>query len=63
MRDKENRFQIFDVMVEGISMAITLRSEYASVIKNAGGLGGLIELLREKLERGEFVPKAIGSIQ
>ena len=63
MRDKGNRFQIFDVMVEGISMAITLRSEYSSVIKNAGGLGGLIELLREKLERGDFVPKAIGSAQ
>jgi phospholipid transport system substrate-binding protein len=63
MRDKDNRFQIFDVMVEGISMAITLRSEYASVIKNAGGLGGLVELLREKLERGEFTPKAIGSIR
>jgi phospholipid transport system substrate-binding protein len=63
MRDKDDHFQVFDVMVEGISMAITLRSEYASVIKNAGGLGGLVELLREKLERGEFVPKAIGSTQ
>jgi phospholipid transport system substrate-binding protein len=63
MRDKDDHFQVFDVMVEGISMAITLRSEYASVIKNAGGLVGLVELLREKLERGEFVPKAIGSTQ
>jgi phospholipid transport system substrate-binding protein len=63
MRDKDNRFQIFDVLVEGISLAITLRSEYASVIKNAGGLEGLIGLLREKLERGEFVPKAVGSAQ
>ncbi|MFQ5473949.1 MAG: phospholipid-binding protein MlaC, partial [Dehalococcoidia bacterium] len=36
VRERKSSYQIFDVVVEGVSMAITLRSEYASVIKNAG---------------------------
>ena len=56
LHDKRGRYQVFDVLVEGVSMAITLRSEYASVIKDAGGLDGLIDLLRGKLIRGEFEP-------
>ena len=47
---------VFDVVVEGVSMAITLRSEYSSVIKNQGGLPGLVVLLRDKLAKGEFKP-------
>lgn len=53
---RDGRYKVFDVVVEGVSMAITLRSEYASVIKNQGGLPGLVVLLREKLANGEFRP-------
>lgn len=49
-------YQIFDVVVEGVSMAITLRSEYDSVIRRAGGLEGLVKQLREKVKNGEFKP-------
>lgn len=56
LRERDGHYQVFDVMVEGVSMAITLRSEYAEVIRNAGGLGGLVELLRDKLAKGDFKP-------
>lgn len=54
--ERNGRYKVFDVVVEGVSMAITLRSEYAAVIKNQGGLPGLVTLLRDKLAKGEFKP-------
>ena len=54
--ERDGGYKVFDVVVEGVSMAITLRSEYASVIKNQGGLPGLVVLLRDKLAKGEFKP-------
>jgi phospholipid transport system substrate-binding protein len=54
--ERNGQYKVFDVVVEGVSMAITLRSEYASVIKNEGGLPGLVTLLRDKLAKGEFKP-------
>ncbi|MFQ5467193.1 MAG: phospholipid-binding protein MlaC [Kiloniellaceae bacterium] len=42
-------FRVLDVVGQGVSMAITLRAEYAAVLKNAGGrVEDLIELLRER---------------
>jgi phospholipid transport system substrate-binding protein len=42
-------FKINDVVVEGISMAITQRQEFASVIqRNGGQIDALLKLLREK---------------
>lgn len=41
--------KIVDVVVEGISMGITQRAEFASVIRNRGGkVAGLLTALREK---------------
>ncbi|WP_200343627.1 MlaC/ttg2D family ABC transporter substrate-binding protein [Rhodovibrio sodomensis] len=40
-------FQIVDIMAEGVSMAITLRSEYSSVIEQNGGR---VEALLTRLE-------------
>ncbi|MGC2203775.1 MAG: ABC transporter substrate-binding protein [Stellaceae bacterium] len=38
-----------DVSVDGISMAVTQRSEFASVIQHNGGqVQGLIAMLRQK---------------
>lgn len=46
----DGSFKITDVIVEGISMAITQRSEFASVIQRHGGqVGGLLALLRQKI--------------
>jgi phospholipid transport system substrate-binding protein len=42
-------YKISDVSVDGISMAVTQRSQFASVIQHDGGqMQGLIEMLREK---------------
>jgi phospholipid transport system substrate-binding protein len=42
-------FKITDVIIEGISLMVTQRSEFASVIQRHGGqLGGLLALMREK---------------
>ena len=42
-------YKISDVSVDGISMAVTQRSEFASVIQHNGGqVQGLIAMLREK---------------
>jgi phospholipid transport system substrate-binding protein len=44
-------YKISDVIVEGISMAVTQRSEFASVIQRSGGqVQGLISALRQKTQ-------------
>lgn len=43
-------YNILDVVVEGASMSLTLQKEFASIIKNTGSVGGLIEELRKKTE-------------
>lgn len=45
-------WRIVDVVVEGLSMVLSQRSEYASVIKSDGGkMDGLLAKLREKTAR------------
>ena len=45
----EKGFKINDVVVEGVSMAVTQRQEFASVIqRNGGEIDALLKLLREK---------------
>jgi phospholipid transport system substrate-binding protein len=42
-------FKINDVIIEGISMLVTQRSEFAAVIQRHGGqVSGLLELMRER---------------
>jgi phospholipid transport system substrate-binding protein len=49
MTDQNGTYKIRDVAVDGISMAVTQRSEFASVIqRNGGQVQGLIAMLREK---------------
>ena len=46
---KKDRFVILDIIIEGISLAITQRSEFVSVIdQNEGSIDQLISLLKEK---------------
>ena len=43
-------FQILDVLAEGVSVAVTLRSEYRSVLKRHGGkVSALNRILRDKI--------------
>ena len=45
----DGSLKIVDVVVEGVSMTITQRSEFSSVMQQSGGLPGLNAKLREKL--------------
>ena len=50
VRQLNGSFKVLDVMGAGVSMALTLRSEYGSVIKNAGGrVEGLTSMLRDRI--------------
>jgi phospholipid transport system substrate-binding protein len=52
VRERNGYFKILDVIGEGISMALTLRAEYASAIRNSGGqVEGLVTRLRAQVER------------
>jgi phospholipid transport system substrate-binding protein len=49
-------FKINDVIIEGISMMVTQRSEFASVIQRHGGqMDGLLALMREKTNTASAV--------
>lgn len=43
------QYKITDVYVGGISMKVTQRDEFASVIQRSGGVSGLLAQLRQKL--------------
>ncbi|HTV88789.1 MAG TPA: ABC transporter substrate-binding protein [Stellaceae bacterium] len=45
-------YKITDVYVGGVSMAVTERDEFASVIERSGGVAGLLAELRQKLSAG-----------
>jgi phospholipid transport system substrate-binding protein len=50
---RNGAYKIADVSVDGISMAVTQRSEFASVIQHNGGqVQGLITMLRDKTAGG-----------
>ncbi|MGA8552115.1 MAG: ABC transporter substrate-binding protein [Stellaceae bacterium] len=51
LTQENGAYKISDVIVEGVSMAVTQRSEFASVIQRDGGqVQGLITALRQKTE-------------
>lgn len=62
LRQSESGFKVVDLVVEGASMMVTYRSEYASVIQaNGGKIDGLLSALRTKiaeLESGQATTKA-----
>ena len=48
--NKENNFKILDVNIDGVSMLVTQRAEFSSVIKNHPlGVKGLIEQMKKKI--------------
>ena len=47
VRTTDGRFRIIDVAVEGISMAVTQRSEFAAVVQR-DGIDGLLTILRAR---------------
>ena len=52
VRGNAGNYKIIDVVVEGVSMVITQRSEFASVIQRSGGqVAGLLDELRKKTSK------------
>jgi len=64
----DERYNITDIMIEGVSMALTERQEFASVIQRGGGeLEALLKLLRERTGQPKtglapLPPSYVGSI-
>ena len=48
VRAEAGAYKIIDVSIEGVSLALTQRQEFAAVISRQG-LDGLLDMLREKL--------------
>jgi phospholipid transport system substrate-binding protein len=48
LREVTGTFTVVDIAIEGVSMGMTLRSEFASVIQSQGGVAGLLDVLRVK---------------
>jgi phospholipid transport system substrate-binding protein len=64
VQNRDGKLQIVDVIAEGVSMAITLRSEYSSVIQQNGGqVSALITKLEEKVEQGEVEATAMDTAE
>ena len=62
LRRKDGGFKIVDVVAEGVSLALTFRSEYAAILKrNNGDVAALTAMLREKVDRGDYVPQNLVS--
>ncbi|KAA0688795.1 MlaC/ttg2D family ABC transporter substrate-binding protein [Azospirillum brasilense] len=50
VRKRDTAYKIIDVVVEGVSMGVTQRQEFASVIgQNGGRVEGLLQALRQKV--------------
>jgi phospholipid transport system substrate-binding protein len=50
LRNKNGKLGIIDVVVEGVSMSVTQRQEYAAVIERSGGnIDGLLNVMRQHL--------------
>ncbi len=53
VRKDASGFKIIDVDVEGVSMVLTQREQFSSVIQRNGGLAGLNRELEQKLASGD----------
>ena len=50
VRQKDGKQAIIDVIVEGVSLSVTQRQEYGSIIQNSGGqIDGLLQTMRTQL--------------
>lgn len=50
LRKREGGYKVVDVIVGGVSMAITYRNEYANIIGQNGGVPGLITQLKQQVD-------------
>jgi len=53
VRQKDGKYGIIDVVVEGVSMSVTQRQEYSSVIqRNGGDIEALLTMMRDRAKAG-----------
>lgn len=58
VRNKDGGFKIIDVIVENVSMSVTQRSEFASVIDSNGGkFDALLDALRQRIQTADQAAK------
>jgi phospholipid transport system substrate-binding protein len=50
VRPLDGQFKIIDIMVEGVSMAVTQRSEFSAVVRQQG-IPGLLQALRARTQK------------
>lgn len=54
VRQRDGKLGVIDVMVEGVSLSVTQRQEYASVIqRNGGQIDPLLTLMKQQLQEPE----------
>ena len=53
IRNKDGQYKVLDLVVEGVSMAITLRHEYSAVVKTYG-IDRLIAIMQEKTANSQM---------
>src|SRR6266851_3526021 len=54
VRKQDNDYKVVDIDVEGVSMLVTQREEFGSVIQRSGGtIAGLNKTLQERLASGD----------
>ena len=51
LRRDDKDFSVVDIVAEGVSMSVTQRSQFASMIQDRGGVNGAIEALRTETAR------------
>jgi phospholipid transport system substrate-binding protein len=50
LRKRETGYRVVDIIIEGVSMAITYRQEYATIIQQNGGMGGLLAQMQKQVD-------------
>lgn len=51
IRQREGKLGVIDVVVEGVSLSVTQRQEYAAIIQNNGGqIDPLLNMMRQQLQ-------------
>jgi len=59
VRQKDGKMGVIDVVVEGVSLSVTQKQEYASVIQNNGGhIDGLLQSMRQQLKGAQALSAA-----
>jgi phospholipid transport system substrate-binding protein len=61
VRLRDGKLGVIDVVVEGVSLSVTQRQEYAAVIQNSGGqISALLDKMRQELQAADAAAQQKG---